>query len=498
MLTPNDLSAGYEPVPITFVDLLEASPGETAFVEDERDWSYDELRQAAHNVAARLISLGVKPTDRVALVAGNSAAFAAAQYGIFKSGAICVALNTRLTPTEWQAVLKHSGSRFAVADSTLLASSPLETIHALKPQLPELELVVDSHQLIQPTEPRTITDFPEVRADDPAILVYTSGTTGRPKGCLHSHRSYANSAIVTAGLKGLTADDRILASVPMFNAFGTLNCLMEAFVSGATVINQTVFEAGDALARIQEHGVTDFLGTPTMWMRLLQHAEFAPEKVSTLRTGIMAGAVPPQGLSASWLELGCQQQQIFGMSEATSILIDGKPCPGIEVQITPDGELISRGFNQMLEYFRDPAATAEKIRSGWVYSGDLVDSDLNDSIRITGRKDELIITGGFNVTPAEVEDVLRAHSSVADAAAFSFPDEDLGQVVAAVVVPATGQQLDFEQIMNHCRERLANYKLPKYLRSNAELALTSNGKVQRFRHRQDLLDELKINGSLDT
>ncbi|HAE55123.1 MAG TPA: hypothetical protein DCG25_09140, partial [Acidimicrobiaceae bacterium] len=181
-----------------------------------------------------------------------------------------------------------------------------------------------------------------------------------------------------------------------------------------------------------------------------------------------------------------------------SILIDGKPCPGIEVQITPDGELISRGFNQMLEYFRDPAATAEKIRSGWVYSGDLVDSDLNDSIRITGRKDELIITGGFNVTPAEVEDVLRAHSSVADAAAFSFPDEDLGQVVAAVVVPATGQQLDFEQIMNHCRERLANYKLPKYLRSNAELALTSNGKVQRFRHRQDLLDELKINGSLDT
>ncbi len=490
MLKPGDPNQGFEPKAKTFVDLLEEAPGHIAFVEDDREWSYEELREAAHNVAIRLVSIGVRPADRVALVAGNSAAFVAAQYGIFKAGAVCVALNTRLTSTEWHSILKHSGARFAVTQEFLLGNSPLAIIESLKPALSDLEIVTDLNQLLEPVDTPDIVGLPEVKVDDPAILVYTSGTTGRPKGCLHSHRSYANSAIVTAGMKELTADDRILASVPMFNAFGTLNCLMEAFVSGATVINQTVFEAGDALGLIEQHGVTDFLGTPTMWMRLLQHPDFSAQRVATLRTGIMAGAVPPQGLATAWLEIGCQQQQIFGMSEATSILVDGKPCPGIEVQTTTDGELISRGFNQMLEYFRDPIATAERIRSGWVYSGDLVDYVENKSIRITGRKDDLIITGGFNVTPAEVEDALRSHSSVADASAFALPDEDLGQVVAAVVVAASSQQPDFEQLKAHCRQRLANYKIPKYLKSVSELALTSNGKVQRFQHQQDLWEEI--------
>jgi fatty-acyl-CoA synthase len=237
--------------------------------------------------------------------------------------------------------------------------------------------------------------------------------------------------------------------------------------------------------------VSVFLGTPTMWLRLLEHPDFAAAKVASLRTGMMAGAPAPPGLVQRWRDLGCAVNQIYGLTEATSILSDGRPTPGVTVALMADGELLVRGFNRMLGYFRDPDATAARIRDGWLHTSDLAEQAADGALRVIGRSDDMIIVGGFNVQPAEVEEALRGHAGVLDAAAFGVPDRDLGQVVAAWVVARPGAAIDVSALDAHCRTRLAGYKRPVHLLVVDELPLTANGKVQRYRMREALERELR-------
>ena len=477
----------FEPLDLTLPDVLDAAE-EGAFIEDDRVVPYSEVAARSRAVARWLVAEGVEPGDRVALLSTNSVALVSAQYAAARAGAIVVPLSTRAAPEELQRVLVHAEVSVALAEEEFQGRQPRETLERLRADVPSLRMVAALDPLGS-SGAAGETPLPVVGSGAPALLIYTSGTTGEPKGCLHAHRSYVSSAAVTAGLKGLTGDDRIIASVPFFNAFGIVNCLLEGLRSGASIVVQPSFEAAETLRLIEDHRVTVLLGTPTMWIRLLEDADFERRDLSSLRTGTMAGAPVPGEAVSRWRDLGCNVMLIYGLSEATSILANGRPTPGVEVEIDRAGELRARGFNQMLGYYKNGAATADRVRDGWIETGDMAEAADSGSVRILGRSDDMLIVGGFNVQPAEVEAVLRAQPQVADAAVFGVPDADLGEVPLASVISREGARFDEAALMRACRDRLASYKLPRAIRVVDEFPLTANGKVQRFRMRDEALRE---------
>ena len=481
------MEASGEPIgtlDLTLPDVLELAGDGYAAIEDGEVLSYEKLRGRARGFAGELAQLGVAPTDRVALLVTNCSEFLVAQYGALQAGAVVVPINTRLGTREIEAVLAHSEAVVVVAEERFREVELRRKVLGIRPALPSLRHVVQAEELREVEAGEGTSAAAELRSEDPAVLLYTSGTTGRPKGCLHAHRSFVNSARVTAESKDLHAEDRVLASVPFFNAFGSLNCILESFWAGACIVMQRSFEAADALDRIERDRVTVFLGTPTMWIRLREHPRFSPERIRSLRTGIVAGARAPQALVEEWRRLGCDLRVIYGMSELFSILEDGRPTPNTAVAVEESGELRARGPSRMLEYFRDSIATEERIVDGWVRTGDVASPDACGQLEIVGRTDDMMIVGGFNVQPGEVEDVLRLHPGVADAAVFGVRDREYGERVAAWVVPRASAELDLEALREFCRRRVAGFKVPTYLHRVEELPLTANGKVQRYRMRE--------------
>ena len=475
----------FEPLDLTLPDVLDAAE-RGAIIDGDRVVAYTEVAERSRQLAAWFVAEGVQPGDRVALLSSNRVEFVLAHYAAARAGAIVVPLSTRATPEELQRVLAHSGASVALAEEEFRGRRLLATLESLAPHLPSFRRVASLDRLEALTGASSAELAPVV-CSDPTLLIYTSGTTGEPKGCLHAHRSYVSSAAVTALLKQLTVTDRIIASVPFFNAFGIVNCVLEGLHSGASIVMQPTFDVGGTLRLIEEQRVSVFLGTPTMWIRLLEHPDFADRDLSSLRTGTMAGAPAPPDVVGRWRELGCDVMLIYGLSEATSILANGRPTPGIEIEIEIDahGELRARGFNQMLQYYRNEAASRERIVDGWIETGDLAAELDGDAVRILGRCDDMLIVGGFNVQPAEIEDVLRAHEAVADVAVFGAPDADLGEVPVAWVIRRTGVGAGPEDLIATCHDRLARHKVPRAIRFVEEFPLTANGKVQRFRMRDE-------------
>ena len=445
--------------------------------------SLAELRERSWAAAGRLDAAGVCSGDRVGLLASNRVDFVAAHYGAARLGAIVVPLSTRASPPELRKVMHHAGVSIAVAEERFRDLPLRAMLCDLKPDLPGLREVISLDDLAATGAGGRVAT-PQLAPSDPALLIYTSGTTGEPKGCLHPHRSYVSSAAVTARMKGLTRADRIIASVPFFNAFGIVNCVLESLSVGAASVVQQAFEPGETLELIERERVTVLLGTPTMWARLIEHPRFESTDVSSLRTGTMAGAPAPPPLVAQWRDLGCDVSLIYGLSEATSILANGRPTPGIEIAIGPDGTLRARGYNRMLGYYRNDVATAERIRDGWLETGDLAEL-ADDEVRILGRADDMFIVGGFNVQPAEIEDTLRTHPAIVDAAVFGVPDQDLGEVAGACLIARPGTEAALDEVASFCRSRIAAYKVPRHMRFVDEFPLTANGKVQRFRMRDE-------------
>lgn len=477
----------FEPLGLTLPDVLDASV-EGAFIEGEHVVPYTEVGERSRSLGASLLEQGVAPGDRVGLLSSNRVAFVVAHYAAARTGAIVVPLSTRAAPEELRRVLAHANVSVVLAEERFRGQRFLDVLSELEPELPGLRTVCS---IDEPSLP-CASQLPRINPDDPTLLMYTSGTTGEPKGCLHAHRSYVTSASVTAGLKSLTPADRIVASVPFFNAFGIVNAVLEGLLSGASIVMQAAFDAAETLQLIEEHRVSVLLGTPTMWIRMLEHPDFERRDLSSLRTGTMAGAPAPPDVVSRWREIGCDLMLIYGLSEATSILADGRPTPGIEVEIDEAGELRARGYNQMLRYYRNEVATRERLENGWIRTGDLAEirehGEEPQAVRILGRADDMLIVGGFNVQPAEVEDALRGHEDVADAAVFGLPDADLGEVPAAWVIRREGAaSLEESALLAVCGERLGRHKLPRTIRFVDEFPLTANGKVQRFIMREQTL-----------
>jgi acyl-CoA synthetase (AMP-forming)/AMP-acid ligase II len=476
-----------EALDLTLPDVLARVEGGTAAVFGSRTLTYAQLQERSLRLAAGLVRLGVAPGDRVGVLMTNCPEFMVAFCAVSQAGAVLVPLNTRLTPPELRNVLAHSGASVAIGQEAFRGQRYASTLRELAPELPELRYVLSTDDLPAIERSPFATALPRVDPDDPFVILYTSGTTGLPKGCVHTHRTLLTNAYVNARIKSLDPADRVIASVPFFNGFGIINCQLECFLSGATIVGQPIFEPARTLFLLEHEAVTVLLGSPTMWVRLLEHPDFASTDLSSLRAGTMCGAVAPATLLEAWRGRGLQVVDVYGLSEAPSVLADGLPTAGVEVEVGEDGELRARGYNRMVGYFKDPDQTAARIQDDWVRSGDLAELGEDGRVRITGRVDDMFVVGGFNVHPAEIENVLRLHPAVADVAAFSIPDGELGEVGAAWVVLRDEPKCTVAELREHCAGSLAAYKVPREVRLVDDFPMTPNGKVKRFAMRESAM-----------
>lgn len=482
----------------SIVRLLEQSarrhPGRTALQTARETVTYADLWRHALQTAARLRALGLAPGDRVALALDNSPAYAAAFYGIVAAGGIAVALNPAAKARDFIHWLGHSGSRWVfTGDDDRDVALACEQL-ASPPQRLRL----------QPLEAGDAAPAPDLPESAPTLLLYTSGTTGNPKGVLLSHANLAANTQAIVSYLQLGADDRSVVVLPFFYSYGN-SVLHTHLAAGATL----VLEAGltypqrvvEALAR---HRATGFAGVPSTFELLLARGDLASHDLSALRYVTQAGGAMSEGL-ARRLQAALPQAAVvvmYGQTEATARIswlppqrLADKPrsvgiaVDGTEIAVRHDdgrpagpadpGEVWVRGPGVMLGYWHNPEATAEVLHGGWLRTGDLGWLDDEGFLFLAGRRSEMIKTGAHRVSPQDVEEVIEEMPGVAAVAVVPQPDELLGETIRAVVVPAEGAALTDLRVKAWCRERLAPHKIPKTVDFVAELPRTASGKVRR-------------------
>lgn len=490
--------------------------------------TFAELDARSLELARGLVALGIEAGEHVCLWSDNRPDWIPFQFALARIGAVLVTANTALAEPEVRYLLEQSRSVAVVAapgrgDGTEYASA-LSSLRATQGALPELrhwialdgdapEGAVSLDELVAGgagVDAEVVRERTRAtRVDDPTNIQYTSGTTGFPKGVVLTHRNLVENAHAIARLLDVGDADRLLLQVPLFHCFGCSVSVLGAYTHGIPLVALQAFDPLRALEAIAAEGCTIVHGVPTMFLALLSHPEFERLRPTTLRGGVMAGAMCPEALMHRVIdEMGCPGMLVaYGLTEASpgitcSTPADpvevrcgtvGREIPGVEVRIVdPEslvdvargapGELWARGPNIMLGYFEKPEETAATLTSdGWLRTGDLATMDDDGLVRIVGRIKELIIRGGENVVPAEVEDAVREHPAVQDVAVFGLADERLGEEVAAAVVCAEGASLDQDELDAFLRGRLASYKRPRVLRLVDAFPLTPSGKVQKFK-----------------
>ncbi|MGW1003668.1 long-chain-fatty-acid--CoA ligase [Streptomyces sp. NPDC002520] len=447
---------------------------------DERI-SYRTLDQDSARMAALLHERGVRPGDRVAIMLPNIPEFAVVYYGVLRAGGVVVPMNPLLKSREVAYYLGDSGARlmFAWHDAADEARVGARTAgaDAVVVEPGGLERLPGSGA---PTE-----DIVDRQADDTAVILYTSGTTGEPKGAELTHANLVrNCDVVTGGPLGLTADDVIFGGLPLFHAFGQTCTLNSAVASGACLTLLPRFDAAKALAMLAEHGVTVFAGVPTVFSRLLQAPDRDAYDLSRLRLSVAGGsAMPVNVLHAFEATFATVVLEGYGLSETSPVVsfntLQGKrkpgsvgtPIEGVRMRVVdgrgadvPEGqtgEIVVRGHNVMKGYWQRPEETADAMRGGWFHTEDLGRVDEDGYFWIVGRKKDVIIRGGYNVYPREVESVLYEHPAVADAAVIGLPSADLGQEVGAAVVLKPGAEATPEELRDYVKRQVAAYKYPR-------------------------------------
>ncbi|MFI5689209.1 FadD3 family acyl-CoA ligase [Streptomyces sp. NPDC051636] len=501
-----------------------------AVVEGRTRITYGELGARVERAAAACLANGIATGDRVGIWAPNSLDWIVAALGAVSAGAVLVPLNTRFKGTEAADVLRRSGARLLFVTGTFLGTSYVASLRRAAggdagdldgplPGLPDLEqAVVMSDDA--PPDFRTWKDFlasgegvgeAEVRRRAAAVdgdslsdIVFTSGTTGRPKGAMITHAQTLRAYEVWADLAGLRQDDRYLIVNPFFHTFGYKAGVMACLMRGATMIPQPVFNVDTALANITAERVSVLPGPPTLHQSLLDHPARDAHDLSALRLVVTGAAVVPLRLVERLRgELGVGTVlTAYGLSEASGIVTmcrrgdeppviastSGRAIPGTEVRVvdgegTPvapgrPGEILVRGFNVMRGYYEDEAATAEAVtRDGWLRTGDVGVLDEAGNLRITDRIKDMYIVGGFNAYPAEIEQLLGLHPDVADVAVIGVPDARLGEVGKAFVVRRRGAVLTGDDLIAWARRAMANYKVPRVVEFVGELPRNASGKV---------------------
>ncbi len=483
--------------------ILQASAAERAdhpvIRFEEREISYGELDRAARGVAAALRERGVAPGDRVALMIPNVPEFTVGYFGILYAGGTVVPLNVLLSAPEVAYHLEDSGAVLLVAHPLFAEPARRGAEQAGVPLLLSSGEGGDTLEDLARREP--VDALHPTSPDDTAVILYTSGTTGRPKGAELTHSNlFVNCAVVVPRLVELSRDEVALATLPLFHSFGQ-TCIQNATVAaGGTFTLLPRFTPADAFRLMQDHGVTLFAGVPTMYFALLHHEGGERWDLSRLRLCMTGGApMPLEVLRAFEERFGVAVLEGYGLSETSPVASFnmltrprkpgsiGYPVWGVEMAVLDDrdrplpdgerGEICIRGHNVMKGYWRRPDATKEAMRSGWFHSGDIGYRDEDGCYFIVDRKKDMILRGGFNVYPREVEEVLYQHPAVVEAAVIGVAHESHGEEVKAVVALAPGAELSEEELIAWCRERLAAYKYPRIVEFRESLPKGPTGKI---------------------
>jgi long-chain acyl-CoA synthetase len=479
-------------------ETAERNGDQTAFKLDDVELSYSLLDEGSARIAALLKSKGIEPGDRVGLMMPNVPYFPVIYFGILRAGAVVVPMNVLLKGREVAFYLEDPGAKlvfawgdFAEAAETGAEQAGTELI-LVKPG--EFEKLVAEH------EPDT--EMVERSEDDTAVILYTSGTTGKPKGAELTHSNlHKNSAGVSEKLGELTEEDVLLGALPLFHSFGQTCTMNSAVFVGATVTMLPRFDPEKALEIIARDKVTIFQGVPTMYNAML-HSESADDAdCSTLRTCMSGGAAMPAELMRAFEEkFGCIILEGYGLSETSPVASFnhpdkerkpgsiGTPIEGVEMQVWDDdgneleqgevGEIVIRGHNIMKGYWNRDDANKEAITDdGWFRTGDMAKVDEDGYFFIVDRKKDLIIRGGYNVYPREIEEVLYEHPAIQEAAVVGVPHDELGEEVGAAVVLKQGESLDADELKSYVKEQVAAYKYPRTVWFVDELPKGPTGKI---------------------
>lgn len=480
--------------------------------------TYAELDGSITKFASGLEKLGVKQGDHIALLLGNSPHFVISLYGALRIGVTVIPVNPIYTADEIGYILNNGDVKVVVALD--LAIPLVEKMHTLLPKIEHYIFCETSPNSRVESKIENLSGYPkmksfsevvgageltfkgpELKDDDTAIILYTSGTTGKPKGAMLSHKNlYSNAKDVSEYLK-MNPDDRVVTVLPMFHVFCLTVALNAPLLSGATLLIAPKFSPKEIFELINENQATVFVGVPTMYNFLFQYPDGNPEHLQSLRLCISGGASLPVALLTNFeRKFNVLVSEGYGLSEASPVTcfnpLDRPRKPGSigtsilrvenkilnelgeEVPVGAVGELVVRGPNVMKGYYKMPEETAATIRDGWLHTGDLARMDEDGYFYIVDRKKDLILVGGYNVYPREVEEVIYNHLDVVEVAVLGVPDTNLGEAVKAYVV-SKNPELTEEQLLDYCKEHLAKYKNPSSIEFIEELPKNTTGKILR-------------------
>jgi fatty-acyl-CoA synthase len=536
----------------TFIDVLEESAERyahrVALIFGDRKLTYKELNHEVNKLAKGLVKLGTKKGDHVSIWLPNSFEWVICKFAIIKAGAVMIPVNTRYKSREVEYILKQSDSVTLFMADRFSNMDYLSMIRDMCPEigtsvrgdlrsknLPKLRNIIlkgeegvgDAYKYSEVMESGSGYDEDDtlrkirqtVLSSDIVNIQYTSGTTGEPKGAMLSHRILVGAYSITQILK-LTENDRLILSLPFFHCFANLNGLLPFMMTGGSIVLMDVFEPEEELRLIEKYRCTVIYGVPTMYTMMLNHPKFDSFDLSSLRTGNLGGAPPPvklvkdivnkmgvKGLTANYgmTENSCSicATRIGDAPEIIATTV-GRPFPLVEAKVVDPrtrkdipnnqpGLIYVKGPYVMEGYYKKPEETKETIDSdGWLMTGDLGKIDENGNVTLTGRYKDLIMPGGENVSPAEVENFIFEHPAVRDVQVIGVPDERLGEVVMAYIILKQENKCTEQEIIDFCRPRMANFKVPKYLKFVESFPMTPTGKVQKFKLKELAMSELNL------
>jgi fatty-acyl-CoA synthase len=531
-------------------DIARRFPDNDALVYPERGlrYSYAQFNDVCRQVAKGLLKLGVKKGDNLSIWAYNVPEWVILQFATAKIGAVLVTVNTAYKSAELEYVLNQSDSTtlfmvksFKDTDYVKTLSDVIPSIHTSEPgnlnheKLPFLKTVVFIgnetpagmlvfNRIIELGNKVSDEELAAVEATldcfETINMQYTSGTTGFPKGVMLTHHNIINNGYNIGECMKFTEKDRLCIPVPFFHCFGCVLAVLACVTHGSTMVPVEIFDPLKVLQTIETEKCTAVHGVPTMFIAELEHPEFAKFDLSSLRSGIMAGSpCPIEVMKRVIRDMHASEITIaYGQTESSPVITQtrtddpielrvatvGRALPDVEVKIVDietgaslppgkQGELCTRGYLVMKGYYKMPDETARAIDAdGWLHTGDLAIMDENGYCKITGRIKQMIIRGGENIYPREIEEFLYTHPKVSDIQVYGVPDKKYGEQVMAAIIVKKGMEMTEEEVKEFCKDRIANYKIPKYVKFVDGYPMTASGKIQKFKLREMAVKELHL------
>jgi fatty-acyl-CoA synthase len=493
--------------------------------------TYSQLNEEVNRFAGGLVKLGIKAGDKISLWMQNRPEWIVAWFAAPKVGAIMVPMDTWYKPSEAEYIMGHSESVAVITSRKFGKIDFLGMLREIGPNLPNLKHIIVLDEVEKENPSKNITTYQSIlemgndwrenqeytdrrfqnELDNVAFILYTSGTTGKPKGAMLTHMNVVANAKDAASIMKVTHRDRLLVPVPFSHLFGCVLGVILTVVHGASIVIMETFEPEDVLKVIEKEKCTICHGVPTMFIRELEVLKVRKYDTTSLRTGIIAGApCPVDTMEGIMNVMKCNICIGYGLTECSLVTLTrfddtleqrvetvGRTLPNVEARIVDGnhnpvpigekGELACKGYNVMKGYFKMPEQTAETIdEEGWLYTGDLATLDEKGYYRIVGRKKDMVIVGGFNVYPREIEEYLITNPKIQEVAVVGVPDHDLGELVAAVIIPEPDVEITGQEVVDFCYGKMASAKVPRYVFIVEDLPISSRGKVQKYILRDEL------------